>query len=85
MKRFFAVTAVLAGAIAIICAIYRRKEIAQKIGCSGAQLQVKTPASITVVGKATPVFWLDLWSKLSESLCTFATAAALLWKNRKKD
>ena len=83
MKRFFAITAALAGVIALACAVLRRNGALQQPGRSGVELEVRTPSSVTVAGRATPLFLLELWSKLSESLCTFATAAALLWLNKK--
>ena len=83
MKRFFAITAALAGVIALACAVLRRNGALQQPGRSGVELEVRTPSSVTVAGRATPLFLLELWSKLSESRCTFATAAALLWRNKK--
>lgn len=84
MKRFFALTAVFAGIAALACAILRKNKILQKPSRSGVELEVQTPNSITVAGRATPLFLLEVWSRLSESLCTFATAAALLWKGKKR-
>lgn len=45
MKRFFAITAALAGVIALACAVLRRNGALQQPGRSGVELEVRTPSS----------------------------------------
>ena len=64
MKRFFAITAALAGVIALACAVLRRNGALQQPGRSGVELEVRTPYSVTVAGRDTVSYThLDVYKR----------------------